>query len=43
MKVPKATLQQAVLATLGATTVIYQTAQALHWIDEAYDDSAGSV
>jgi len=41
MNVPKAAVQHAVLATMGATTVIFQTAQALRWIDEVYDDTDG--
>jgi len=40
MNVPKATLQHAVLATLGATTVIYQVANALEWIDDVYNEGA---
>ena len=37
----KAAIQQAVIATLGATTVIYQVARALDWIDEVYAGGAG--
>lgn len=37
---PKAAIQQAVIATLGATTVLYQVALALDWIDEVCGDKA---
>lgn len=38
---PKLAIQQALIATLGATTVLYQVARALAWIDELYADEAG--
>jgi len=34
----KAALQQAVVTTLGATTVLYQVARALTWIEDLYDE-----
>jgi len=37
--VAKAVLQHAVMAPLGATTVVYQVALALKWIDELYAET----
>lgn len=37
---PKAVLQHAVGTTLGATTVVFQVARALQWIDELMPDDA---
>lgn len=34
-------LQQAVVSTLGATTVLYQVALALTWIEDLYESRAG--
>ena len=38
----KAALQQAVVSTLGATTVLYQVALALTWIEDICSGEAGA-
>lgn len=38
----KAAIQQAVVTTLGATTVLYQVARALTWIEDLYDEQAAA-
>ena len=38
---PKAALQQAVVTTLGATTVLFQVARALTWIEDLFAELEG--
>jgi len=36
--VPKRTVQHALVSTLGATTVLFEVARALQWLDDVYSD-----